>query len=566
MMKIGVYLGYAPLRDVSLLSEGLGRYLGMLVKILVERKHEITVACPPWLIQKLVELFDEYDIGKDEISFITLPTPALLRTYDLVSDLKNKRKRAKRRHFHYVTMSFFSLIFNTLIFIKHFSFLLLFSVALALGGIIITPPLLLFLLFFTIIRKVSDLAGYLFGKSFSVLTRLLKKFELTKPLKSFLKGNKPLSALWNEIIQAMRNSVCKDLVRKINKQKKGPDVWYAPAAYWKEYTDIKGVTVTCFPDLSTAVFAEGFSIWDFSSITDDVRYVTHWSKYIITYCDYQKLAMVVNMLGRDPACIRAVGLFVNDMSSYLDASDGFSQYWRNSAGLYFAKRLLSTLWVHSNHKIWPYWAGPLCNYTFMDMKYVFYSSQCRPNKNILTLVKAYEYLLKKKEVTFKLVLTGNLDNATEVREYVYEKRLQFDIVTFSQVSNQQLAALYACAELVVNSTLYEGGFLMIFSEGMSVGTPSVMSRIPQVTEVTDDYDIDDCLFNPVDHVDMANKILYGVQNREKLVKRQQPLYDTLSRWCKEDAGRDYEEAFNYFINLEQQMLTAKKRNFHNVEK
>ena len=163
-------------------------------------------------------------------------------------------------------------------------------------------------------------------------------------------------------------------------------------------------------------------------------------------------------------------------------------------------------------------------------------------------MKAYEHILRERNIPLKLILTCNLNNDKELLNYIEQKRLQYDVLSFNSVTAQQLAALYMCARLVVNPTLYEGGFPFTFGEGMSVKTPSVMSSIPQVTEVMQGYGLEDYLFDPYDYLDMSAKIEKGLKNRDELIAKEQVLYDQLKNRTWKDVCREYVQAFEYFIN------------------
>ena len=120
------------------------------------------------------------------------------------------------------------------------------------------------------------------------------------------------------------------------------------------------------------------------------------------------------------------------------------------------------------------------------------------------------------------------------------------ILSFYNITTKQLAALYHQACLVVNPTLYEGGFPFTFGEGMSVGVPSVMSRIPQVCEFTDPYDLDDILFDPYDVEDITNTILYGIENRTCILEKEKKLYDWMKKaFENKKTGDLYVQAFSY---------------------
>jgi len=185
-------------------------------------------------------------------------------------------------------------------------------------------------------------------------------------------------------------------------------------------------------------------------------------------------------------------------------------------------------------------------------KFIFYASQLRPNKNIMNLVKGYEIALREKFIYAKLVLTGNPAHVPEVMDYIYKNRLQYDILFAYDVPDQVLAALYSRAVLVVNPTLYEGGFPFTFTEGMSVGTPSIMSDIPQVTEYIDGDLAAKMLFQPMSPNDIADKIAFGINNRSELYELQKPLYDKLKNRNWSDVANDYLDTFQKVIKMERQ--------------
>jgi len=98
-----------------------------------------------------------------------------------------------------------------------------------------------------------------------------------------------------------------------------------------------------------------------------------------------------------------------------------------------------------------------------------------------------------------------------------------------------------------------GGFPFTFGEGMSVGTPSIMSDIPQVREVLQKYGIvqhEQWLFDSFSYIDLSKKIIFGLENRELLYKEQKHVYDLLKMRTWNDVGKEYVKAFQYFIRKE----------------
>lgn len=555
-MKIGIYLGYAPLLNQSLVGEGLGRYLTVLIKLLQDRGNRVVLACPVWLLPQLRELFENYGFSQDSIEYVsTSAKPALLRVLEMLSGPPSDKPKVRLSDkLHAAALS---LVDNWMGFLAHiknglvlgFLFLLTFLVL-----FVLLPVFLLYGIFRTVSyfwrrRKQAK------SKPEPTDKKKGKKADEEEEEESFFKKVKGRlytmvygRLFGGKVFDRMRTDACKELLRRISRMKEKPDVWFCLTSFWKEFFDIEGVTVACFPDLSPWIFAEGTSRYGASAVTHQVRETVEQGNYFVTYCDYQKVAMLSNVLGKPLENIKTIPLFVNETLPAIDIRLSEDQQAGPEARERFARRLLDTLPKRAKSPAMrAYWQGPLQGYDFSGLRYLFYSSQVRANKNVLSLVRAYHHLRSQEKIEQKLVLTGDPRAMGEVYEYIQENGLSADVISFPGVSNQQLSALYACADLVVNPTMYEGGFLMIFSEGMSVGTPSVMSRIPQVTEVVAGYDIDDCLFNPTDPLDIADKILHGLANRKDLQRRQEKLYHTLSGWTLRDAGREYEEMFQYFI-------------------
>ena len=325
-------------------------------------------------------------------------------------------------------------------------------------------------------------------------------------------------------------------------------------AFWPEFDKINGVKVACFPDITPAYFPVGYANLNATKQVDDVRNVAKTIKYFIVYSEYQRTQVLSSNLGVDIENIKTVSIssFVNNTLEDVNTEKNFKSFFSDPVKR-FSRERLKLLPDYSLPEIKNYLVGLLSDYSFENTKYIFYASQARPQKNIINLVKAYEYLLRRKEVTFKLFLTCYPNHNPELKEYIFSHRLQFDVLCFNGVSNQLLAALYASAELVVNPTLYEGGFPLTFSEGMSVGIPSVMGKIPQVMDVISNFELSDYMFDPFDYFDIADKIMLGLSNKELLYDMEKPLFEMLLRE-KNNIGKEYVDAFKYFINKEKSQI------------
>jgi glycosyltransferase involved in cell wall biosynthesis len=174
------------------------------------------------------------------------------------------------------------------------------------------------------------------------------------------------------------------------------------------------------------------------------------------------------------------------------------------------------------------------------VRFIFYPSQFRPNKNVISLLRAYEYLLRRRFVGRKLVLTGDPTKRPEIAQFIEQHNLQNDVLCLHDLSEQELAACYRLADLAVNPSLSEGGFPFTFTEALSVGTPSVMARIPATEEVITDTTLQELmLFDPFDWTDIANRIEWGLDHRKELLDKQTPVYQKLAQRTWRDVVDDH---------------------------
>jgi len=184
-----------------------------------------------------------------------------------------------------------------------------------------------------------------------------------------------------------------------------------------------------------------------------------------------------------------------------------------------------------------------------DVHFIFYASQFRPNKNIISLLKAYEFLLKRRFVGHKLILTGNPNLLPEIKEYIFAQNLENDVLCLHGLSASELAACYRQADLAVNPSLSEGGCPFTFTEALSVDTPVVMARIAVTEEVITDPDLLEMMtFDSHDWEDIANRIEWALLNQDLLLEKQKPYYDHL-------AQRTWRNVVDEYINILDQIST-----------
>lgn len=118
--------------------------------------------------------------------------------------------------------------------------------------------------------------------------------------------------------------------------------------------------------------------------------------------------------------------------------------------------------------------------------YLLYVGTIEPRKNLVFLMKAFEYLKKETGCPHQLVLAGGKGwNNEEIYLAAQESPYQKEIVFTGYISQAEKTALYQRASLFVFPSLYEG-FGIPPLEAMGAGCPVVCSDAASLPEVVGD--------------------------------------------------------------------------------
>ena len=140
-------------------------------------------------------------------------------------------------------------------------------------------------------------------------------------------------------------------------------------------------------------------------------------------------------------------------------------------------------------------------------KYIFYPSKFWPHKNHRNLIKALDYLNKKKGKKVNLVLTGSKDadfsSYQDVMNLVEKLGLQHQVLYLGYVSHIELSVIYKKALALVMPT-YFGPTNIPILEAWLMGTPVITSNLRGCREQLGGAGL---LVNPNDPEDIALKIM-----------------------------------------------------------
>ncbi len=518
MKKYGIYIAYPP--AVDLRAQGLGRHLGEFLKGAVERDDvRFVVACPSWTRTAFYQLLESIGLPEDTFEVIgPKRKPLSLTLYEHYSQFDHRRKASRHR---------FRLVFDRLR--KHASHFGAAGIRLLVGT---RNPLLLVLVgaavvFITLVGAlISGLAAVGHAGLRAVRSALGRGLPGLSRLRQALRriGASPKShAIVSRLYGLMAEEESRLIVGQINLR---TDIraWYAPAAFWPEFNKIDGPRVMCVPDVVLSTFPVAFSNVGGQRFLDNFRRI-HQSisegERFITYSNHIKQSTLIERFRIAPSRIAVVPHGANKLARLItvrgavDAEDATKKFCADLVKGAFAKAIGSS-------------TADLMDTD--DLQFIFFASQFRPNKNIVSLIRAYEYLVKRRYLPHKLVLTGNPNEVPEIGELIRAKNLQNDVLCLHGLTDREVAACYKKADLAVSSSLSEGGCPFTLTEALSVDTPAVMARIPVTEEVLVEPDLRDMmLFDPYDWHDIAKRIEWALENKHILLGRQRQLYGRLEQ-------------------------------------
>jgi glycosyltransferase involved in cell wall biosynthesis len=531
----GIYLAYAP--TVDLRHEGLGRYLAAFMKGAAEREDvRFVVVCPSWSRVGLEELFSSEGVPKYRFE-ISAPNgkPLVLRGYEAYLTYKKRPKTLSvRQRFvgwvRGVKDAFMGRLERSLVHANSFFELLPLVLelgALTLVALLLSPLALIAVLILMLIRSLRRGVARL-GRP--ILRRAARLQHAA--------GRPKEDGLVLRLYQQMEIAEVKRML-ELTKNQPHVRAWYCPTAFWPAFNEIQGPKLMCVPDVVLADFPVGFSkvggdrfLTNFESVESAIRS----SQHFVTYSDAIKWETLVDRYAVRAANVAVIHHAPNDLSRWVTVR-GFDNVEATSRH-YCEGLLIESLRKSSN----PNYA---INFQNGSVKFLFYASQFRPNKNLISLLKAYEYLLRRRFVGHKLILTGNVKAYPAVQKFITKHSLQNDVLCLHGLTIQELAACYKLADLAVNPSLSEGGCPFTFTEALSVDTPVVMARIPVTEEVLADSALQEMtFFDPYDWKDMAHRIEWALNHRDHLLVVQRKTYLELAKRSWTDVVNEHIEVLD----------------------
>jgi len=161
----------------------------------------------------------------------------------------------------------------------------------------------------------------------------------------------------------------------------------------------------------------------------------------------------------------------------------------------------------------------LTAYCLLNTKYFVFIGAVHPRKNVLGLLKAFEYFKSSYSYTHKLVIIGRKAwmNA-ELEEFYQQMKFKKEVIWIEQIERNDLLQILKDAFALVYPSFFEGFGIPII-EAMSFGVPVISSNASCLPEVAGNAAV---LVNPNDTNEIVNAMNELIENealRNQLIIR-----------------------------------------------
>jgi glycosyltransferase involved in cell wall biosynthesis len=148
----------------------------------------------------------------------------------------------------------------------------------------------------------------------------------------------------------------------------------------------------------------------------------------------------------------------------------------------------------------------------LDDNFLLFVGTIEPRKNLLTLLRSFETVLRNTTLRPQLVIAGEEGWLTdELFDYVKLRDFGDRVRWTGYVSDDDLCALYSTCRAFIYPSIYEG-FGLPPLEAMACGAPVISSSIPSITEVLGDAAL---LVAPTDAEALTKSIIALWENKEE---------------------------------------------------
>ena len=145
-----------------------------------------------------------------------------------------------------------------------------------------------------------------------------------------------------------------------------------------------------------------------------------------------------------------------------------------------------------------------------DSEYLFTVSSIEPRKNLASMLRAWESVVKKLPENIYFVIAGSFGSTSIFNNVEIPSNLTRVIFT-GRVDDTHLPMLYSCATSLIYMSLYEGFGLPVL-ESIACGTPALVANNTALPDALNGFGIS---LNPNNISEISDGILELLLNRDK---------------------------------------------------
>ena len=431
--KLSVGFWMHEIHPEGFTGEGITRLMAQLVREIQRNDGiDLHIACVSWVKKSIIQFMTDLGVDGRRLKFITVDDdpPLVFSVYQWWTNRKRRDVRGRsglRAGIRNILGVVKEKLLEKVVVLRGIAGWLL----LGISGIIATPVIILFMLYKLIqlvFKPLGAITRWIIAKTSTRLPGLSGRFR----------------QLEHEVFAQMVTTEVNRLVEKV-RARKDIDGWYIAYPSMPQIKNLDRPTVVAVPDIVYLDFPLPYALEvpEIFAVHPSIESTIRSASSIITFSDNVKNKHIV---GRgyhrygDVHVIHHAPINVRDLiTHHPSASDEEIRY----RAKHIIAEYLDENPLDKTNQTRKY----LQNLQFGSMDYFLVSSQTRPHKNHLNLIKAYEILLRKKFVNAKLVLTGRIN--PEMQEFLERQKLHLDVISLNYLPAKVHAAFYACANLTI---------------------------------------------------------------------------------------------------------------------
>lgn len=177
-----------------------------------------------------------------------------------------------------------------------------------------------------------------------------------------------------------------------------------------------------------------------------------------------------------------------------------------------------------------------------NQKIILTVARLDPRKNLVTLIKAVDYIVNRKKIhQFLFLVVGDGFEKDKLQSYVKKFKLQKYVKMVGTVPNRNpdLPKYYAMADLFVLPTLYEG-FGWVYLEAMASGLPIITTNVGSNPEIVGSNGI---LIEPQNPILLAETIEKTIHNPSLLKQYREKGLEEAKKYSWNLISNKYEKIY-----------------------